>query len=158
MKKLLVTSALASAVLMLSACGDNDADDVAVEDTAAADAAAADAAAADAATTASADWPAGTRIVEENGVTYRVDSGGTRTAIEDNSWRIETEGDTRYRVDPSGTRVEIDDEGMDLEGAASGPDIPGVDVDVGRNTQGNLDVDVSTDGSDASDDQVRDSR
>ena len=157
MKKLLVTSALASAVLMLSACGDNDADDVAVEDTAAADAAA-DAAAADAAATASADWPAGTRIVEEDGVTYRVDSGGTRTAIEDNSWRIETEGDTRYRVDPNGTRVEIDDEGMDLEGAASGPDVPGVDVDVGRNTQGNLDVDVSTDGTDASDDQVRSDR
>ena len=69
-----------------------------------------------------------------------------------------TEGDNRYRVDPSGTRVRIDDEGLDLEGAASGPDIPGVDVDIGRNTQGNLDVDVSTDGSDASNDQVRDSR
>ena len=156
MKKLLITSALGSAVLLLSACGDNDADTVA-DDTAAADTMAADTADT-AATTASADWPSGTRIVEENGVTYRVDSAGARTAIEDNSWRIVSEGDTRYRVDPNGTRVEIDDEGMDVEGAASGPDVPGVDVDVGRNTQGNLDVDVSTDGTDASDDQVRDNR
>ena len=83
---------------------------------------------------------------------------GARVAIDDGSWSIVTENDRRYRVDPGGTRVEIDDDGADLEGAASGPDIPGVDVDVGRNTQGNLDVDVSTDGSDASDDQVRDNR
>ena len=156
MKKLLVTSALASAVLMLSACGDNDAD-TAADDTAAADTVAADAAG-DTAATASADWPAGTRIVEEGGVTYRVDPAGARVAIEDDSWRIVTEGDTRYRVGPAGTRVEIDDDGLDLEGAASGPDIPGVDVDVGTNTQGNFDVDVSTDGTDASDDQVRDDR
>jgi len=155
MKKLLITSALGSAVLLLSACGDNDAD------TAADDAARAETAPVETADTtamASTDWPTGTRIVEEDGVTYRVDPAGARTAIEDDSWRIVTEGDTRYRVDPNGTRVEIDAEGMDLEGAASGPDVPGVDVDVGRNTQGNLDVDVSTDGSDASDDQVRTDR
>jgi len=148
MKNLLLTGALGAAVLTLSACGDNEADVVA-EDTAALDTA-------DTmvqSTTAATDWPAGTRIVEEGGVTYRVDPGGTRVAIEDGSWRIETEGDRRYRVDPAGTRIEIDEEGLDLTA-----DIPGVDVDVGRNTQGNLDVDVSTDGTDASDDQVRDSR
>ena len=59
-------------------------------------------------------------------------------------------------VDPQGTRIRIDDEGLDLEGVASGPDIPGVDVDVGTNTKGNLDVDVSTDGTDASNDRPND--
>ena len=150
MKKLLVSGALGVAVSALSACGSNtDTDETVAVDTATPTATV---------TTAAADWPAGTRIVEEGGATYRVDPGGTRVAIDDGSWRIVTEGDTRYRVDPAGTRVRIDDEGLDLEGAASGPDIPGVDVDVGRNTQGNLDVDVSTDGSDASDDQVREDR
>jgi|SRR5690606_6727214 len=152
MKNLILTGALGTAALMLSACGDNT--DPVAEDTAAFDSM--DAAAP--ATTAGSDWPAGSRIVEESGTVYRVDPAGTRVAIDDGSWRIETEGDRRYRVGPAGTRVEIDEQGVDLEGAASGPDIPGVDVDVGRNTQGNLDVDVSTDGTDASDDQVRDNR
>lgn len=151
MKNLILTGALGTAVLMLSACGDNEAEPVA-EDTTALDTATAPV------TTAETDWPAGTRIVEEGEVVYRVDPDGTRVAIDDGSWRIVTEGDRRYRVDPAGTRIEIDDEGADLEGVASGPDIPGVDVDVGTNTQGNLDVDVSTDGTDASDDQVRDNR
>jgi len=151
MKKLFLSGALGAAVLVLSACG-GDADDTVVDETAATDVPAATA------TVVASDWPAGTRIVQEGDVVYRVDPAGTRVAIEDGSWRIVTEGDTRYRVDPAGTRVRIDDEGLDLEGAASGPDIPGVDVDVGRNTQGNLDVDVSTDGTDASDDQVRNDR
>ena len=106
--------------------------------------------------TGSADWPSGTRIVEDGGVTYRVDPAGTRVAIDDNSWRIVTDKDVRYRVDPAGTRVRIDDEGLDLSAAASGPDIPGVDVDVGTNDKGNLDVDVSTDGTDASNDREND--
>lgn len=153
MKNLILTGALGTAVLMLSACGDNEAD-TAAEDTSALD----NMETAAPATTAASDWPAGTRIVEEGGTVYRVDPAGTRVAIEDGSWSIVTEGDRRYRVGPAGTRIEIDEEGVDLEGAASGPDIPGVDVDVGRNTQGNLDVDVSTDGTDASNDQVRDNR
>ncbi|HYD23609.1 MAG TPA: hypothetical protein VEB68_02350 [Croceibacterium sp.] len=146
MKKLLLTSALGAAVLTLAACGDG-ADDAATDDTAVVD----EAATVDtgAATTASADWPAGTRIVEEGGVTYRVDPGGTRVAIDDGSWRIVTEDGVRYRVDEGGTRIRIDDDGLDLDGVATGPDIPGVDVDVGENDQGNLDVDVSTDGTDA---------
>ena len=49
-----------------------------------------------------------------------------------------------------------DDKGLDIEGVASGPDIPGVDVDVGTNKKGNLDVDVSTDGTDASNDRPGD--
>jgi hypothetical protein len=150
MKKFALTAALGSSLLALAACGDPDTDTIVADETSALDTAGA--------TPAGADWPAGTRIVEEGGVTYRVDPAGARVAIEDGSWSIVTEGDTRYRVSPGGTRVRIDREGLDLEGAASGPDIPGVDVDVGTNTQGNLDVDVSTDGTDASDDQVRDNR
>ena len=152
MKKLILSGALGAAVLLVSACGDNDAD-TATDDTAVV---AEDTATDAAATTASSNWPSGTRIVEEGGVTYRVDPAGTRVAIDDNSWRIVTDKDTRYRVDPAGTRIRIDDEGLDLSGAASGPDIPGVDVDVGTNNKGNLDVDVSTDGTDASNDREND--
>src|SRR5688572_30333325 len=152
MKKMILTGALGAAVLLVSACGDNDTDTAAME----ADTMATDDAMADTATTASASWPAGTRIVEEGGVTYRVDPAGARVAIEDGSWRIVTEDDVRYRVDRAGTRIRIDDEGLDLDGAASGPDIPGVDVDVGTNRSGNLDVDVSTDGTDASNDRPGD--
>jgi hypothetical protein len=149
MNRTILTGPLAVAVFALSACG-GDADTVAVEDTAATDAAAT------AATIAPPEWPAGTRIVQEGDVVYRVDPAGTRVVIDDDSWRIVTEGDRRYRVDPAGTRIEIDDEGLDLEGVASGPDIPGVDVDVGTNKKGNLDVDVSTDGTDASNDRPGD--
>jgi hypothetical protein len=149
MRKLIVTGALGAAVLALSACG-GDADT--------ADTTLTEAPTPTATVTTAATWPTGTRIVQEGDVVYRVDPAGTRVAIDDGSWRIVTEGDTRYRVDPAGTRVRIDDKGLDLEGAASGPDIPGVDVDIGTNTKGNLDVDVSTDGSDASNDQVRDDR
>ena len=153
MKKLVLMSALGAAVLLVSACGDNDADTATDDTTAVADDASTTA---PAATTASSDWPSGTRIVEEGGVTYRVDPAGTRVAVDDNSWRIVTDKDTRYRVDPAGTRIRIDDEGLDLSGAASGPDISGVDVDVGTNNKGNLDVDVSTDGTDASNDREND--
>ena len=145
MKKLILSAALGSAVLLISACGDNDADTA--EDTAVVD----EAVDTGGAATASADWPSGTRIVEEGGVTYRVDPGGTRVAIDDGSWRIVTEGDERFRVSSDGTRIRIDDDGLDLDGVASGPDIPGVDIDVGTNAAGNLDVDASTDGTDASD-------
>lgn len=130
MKKLIMAGALGTAALLVSACGDNDAE---TEDTAAVDTAAtpADTTATTTTgttTTASADWPTGTRIVEEGGVTYRVNPGGERVRIEDNSWRIVTEDGVRYRVGPNGTRVRIDDEGFD--------------IDVGINERGNLDVDV----------------
>lgn len=130
MKKLIMAGALGTAVLLVSACGDNDAE---TEDTAALDTAATPAdttgtTAGTTTTTASADWPARTRIVQEGGVTYRVNPDGARVAIEDNSWRIVTEGGVRYRVGPTGTRVRIDDEGFD--------------IDVGINERRNLDIDV----------------
>ncbi len=142
MKKLILSSALGAAVLLVAACGDG-AEEAAV-DTADTDAMAGSAMA-DA--SASADWPAGTRIVDEGGTTYRVNADGTRVELGD--WRIVTEGEERYRVNDAGTRIRIDEEGLDIDGVASGPDIPGVDVDVGTNADGNLDVDVATDGRDA---------
>ena len=146
MKKLIMTGALGAAVLLVSACGDSDAD-MAAEDTAVVEDAATDADA-----MASADWPSGTRIVEDGGVTYRVDSAGARVAIDDGSWRIVTEDDGRYRVNSAGNRVRIDDDGLDFDL----PGVDGVDVDVGTNQSGNLDVDVSTNGSDASSDREND--
>lgn len=157
MKNLILTGAAGAAALLVTACGSStDANQPAGEDTAAVAASTADVPAA--ATVAATDWPTGTRIVQEGDTIYRIDPNGTRVAIDDGSWRIVTEDGVRYRVDPAGTRVRIDDRGLDLEGAASGPDIPGVDVDIGKNTKGHLDVDVSTNGKDASNDQVRETR
>ena len=92
------------------------------------------------ATTASADWPKGARIVEEKGVTYRVDADGTRVELPDT--RVVIEDGVRYRV-RNGTRVRIDDRGLDVD-----VDLPDVtpDVDVGINKKGNPDIDVKTDG------------
>jgi hypothetical protein len=147
MKKLLFTAALAPVAVLLSACGDNDAEtpeaDTAVVETDTADTADTTTAAAD------PNWPAGTRIVEENDVVYRVNADGTRVEIEDDSYRIVTEGGVRYRVDAGGVRHRIDDDGLDIDL----PAVEGVDVDLGTNRNGNLDLDVSTDGTDASNDR-----
>ena len=59
-------------------------------------------------------WPEGARIVEEGGVTYRVDPAGTRVRLEPNDARIVVENGVRYRVDSGGTRVRIDDRGSAL--------------------------------------------
>jgi hypothetical protein len=148
MKKLILASALGAATLALAACGDGaDTDE-------AADTAAVETAPVETADTAATEWPAGTRIVDEGGTTYRVNADGTRVAISDGSWRIVSEGDTRYRVGTDGVRYEINDEGEDLDGAPDGG--PGdVDVDLGTNASGNLDLDVSTDGTDASPEDSR---
>jgi hypothetical protein len=96
-----------------------------------------------------ATWPEGARIVEESGVTYRVEPGGTRVAIEDGSFRVVTVDGVRYRVDRSGTGHRIDDDGLDLDL----PAVEGIDIDFGTNQSGNLDLDISTDGTDASNDR-----
>ena len=61
---------------------------------------------------AAASWPEGARIVEENGVIYRIDPGGARIALGPEDSRIVVENGARFRVDPDGTRVRIDDEGV----------------------------------------------
>ena len=145
MKNLILTSALGAVTLLVSGCGDTDADTTAEDAATTAPAAATPVAAAPAA----ADWPSGTRIVEENGATYRVNPDRTRVAIEDGSYRVVVDNGIRYRVDRSGTRHRIDDDGIDIDL----PAVEGVDIDLGTNQKGNLDLDVSTDGSDASNDR-----
>ena len=84
---------------------------------------------------ASAAFPRGARIVEEDGTVWRIDADGTRVRLGPNDSRIVIENGVRYRVDPGGTRVRIDDRGVSI-------DLP--DVDVGINEKGNPDVDVNT--------------
>lgn len=85
-------------------------------------------------TSAATAWSREARIVEENGVTYRINADGTRVRLGENESRIVVENGVRYRVDPDGTRVRINREGLNI-------DLP--DVDVGINKKGNLDVDVN---------------
>jgi len=153
MKKLALTAALGATCLALAACGDN-----AQTNTAEANAALTDDGAGTAATetngtaaaaTATASFPKGARIVEENGVTWRVDADGTRVRLGEADSRILVENGVRYRVDPGGTRVRIDDRGIDIDVPDLTPDL-GPDVDVGINRKGNPDVDVKdkSDGND----------
>jgi hypothetical protein len=70
-------------------------------------------------------WPTGSRIVVEDGVTYRIDPGGARIRLGPNDARIVVEDGVRYRVGPDGTRVRIDE-----SGAAIDVDADGVEADV----------------------------
>src|SRR5688500_12271660 len=134
MKTFVLTGALGAACLALAACGDRDAD---TANEANASAAGAEAGSeASGTTTASAAFPKGARIVEEDGVTWRIDADGTRVRLTDMDSRIVVENGVRFRVDPDGNRVRIDDTGIEV-------DLP--DVDVGVNEKGNLDVDVTPD-------------
>ena len=65
-------------------------------------------------TTASVAFPRGARIVEEDGVTFRIDPDGTRIRLGDADSRILVEDNVRFRVDPDGTRVRIDPEGAEI--------------------------------------------
>ena len=87
MKKLVLTFALGTACLGLAACGDSD-----TNAADAANAAGTEAPANGSATqSASAAFPTGARIVEENGVTYRVDADGTRVRIDDDGVAIDVD-------------------------------------------------------------------
>src|SRR5687767_15707442 len=80
---------------------------------------------------AGGSWPAGSRIVVENGVTYRIEPGGARVALGPNDSRIVVENGVSYRVDPGGTRVRIDDTGAAVTVGPGGVDAT---VPVGDNT------------------------
>ena len=142
MRRIALTTALGAACLSLAACGGAETDRA--DDNAAAAAAetgGADAADANAAASGgTSSFASGSRIVEENGVTYRVDPDGTRIALGENDSRIVVENGTRFRVDPDGTRVRIGPDGASID--IDTPDIDAPDVDVGVNEKGNLDVDV----------------
>ena len=114
MRGLALTALCSALALGLAACGDsrdeanstaetNEAGNMAASGEGSGTAGAAGA-------TASA-WPEGARIVEENGVTYRVESSGTRVQLGPNDSRIVVTDGVRYRVDPDGTRVRIDTRG-----------------------------------------------
>lgn len=89
-------------------------------------------------------FASGSRIVEENGVTYRVDRDGTRVRLGENDSRIVVDNGTRYRVDPDGTRVRIGPDGASID--IDTPDIDLPDVDAGINAKGNPDIDVKDKG------------
>lgn len=132
MNKLAFTAALGATSLALAGCGDQTANEAAGP--------AGDPAAggeSNATQTAAAAWPRGARIVEEDGVTFRVDPDGTRVRLTDTGSRIVVENGVRFRTDPDGTRVRIDDQGLDVD-----VDVDLPDVDVGINDKGNPDVDV----------------
>ena len=134
MKKLILTAARGAGCLALAACGDNAANTAETNNGAAAAEAEGAGNAAGGTATASAAWQ-GARIVEENGVTWRVNADGTRVQLGPNESRIVVENGNRFRVDPDGTRVRIDPEGVEID-----VDLP--DVDIGINNTGNPDIDV----------------
>jgi hypothetical protein len=144
MKTLLLTAALGASCLALAGCGDRGTATADSNNSAAATAGTEGAAGAEGNTTTSttttttaSTWPKGARIVEENGVTYRVDADGTRVALGPTDSKIVVDNGVRYRVDSSGTRVKINDKGIDI-------DLPDLtpDVDVGTNEKGHVDIDV----------------
>jgi hypothetical protein len=142
MKTLILAAALGAASLALAGCkkaGTNPADDVNFSATEAGNAVSVDGngSTTSATSTAGTAFPKGARIVEENGVTYRIDADGTRVKLGGTDSRIVTEKGVRYRVDPDGTRVKLDDRGL-------GIDLP--DVDLGINAKGHPDIDVKTKG------------
>jgi hypothetical protein len=132
MTRFRLIAALGASCLALAACGDRDAATTEANNAAVTT----EGANAEATATASGTaFPKGARIVEEKGVTYRVNPDGSRVALTATDSRIVVEGNKRFRVDPDGTRVRIDD-----DGGAIDIDVP--DVDVGINNKGHPDIDV----------------
>ena len=145
MRRFALTAALGAACLGLAACGDGGGNNAAAngsdagEGNGSATGAEGNGSASGGTAGAASSWPKGARIVEEGGVTYRVDPDGTRVRLEDQT-RIVVENGVRYRVEPGGTRVRINDQGLDID--IDTPDVDLPDVDVGINNKGNPDIDV----------------
>jgi hypothetical protein len=152
MRKFALTAALGAACLGLAACGggERNATD---ENAASAEGNAIGGAEAEGETSnmagagsaggtaaAGGSFPKGARIVEEGGVTYRIDADGTRVRLGEGESRIVVENGVRYRVDSGGSRVRINDQGLDID--IDTPDVDLPDVDVGINKKGNPDIDV----------------
>jgi hypothetical protein len=103
---------------------------------------AADNLAAEGAATAGGEWTPGTRIVVEEGVTYRINPDGVRVRLGPADSRIEVVNGTRYRVDPGGTRVRIDEQGMAIGTVET--DAIDANLNAGVNVGGDTSVGVTT--------------
>ena len=148
MKKTALTIAIAAASLGLAACGERDGNNSAEDMNAAGEATenagtgesgneaggAGSGNASSGGSAAAGSWPQGARIVEENGVTYRVDPSGTRVRLGDNESRVVVENGVRYRVDPGGARVRIDERGIGIDVDPPRVDVDGPEVNVQVNT------------------------
>jgi hypothetical protein len=151
MKKIALTAALGAACLGLAACNEternNSADANVAGETGGMETldngGATDGNGSATASAGSSAFPKGARIVEEGGVTYRVDADGTRVRLGASDSRIVVENNVRYRVDPDGSRVRIDPKGVSIDlPDVDVPDLTPDDVDVGINKKGNLDIDA----------------
>ena len=137
MNRFALTAVLGTSVIGLAAGGDYDRTEAAYDNGANATGyAEGEAAGANYAGTATAggSWPAGSRIVVEEGVTYRIEPGGARIRLGPEDARIVVEDGVRYRVDPSGTRIRIDESGAEIR----------VDGDVSVPVDANTSVTVNT--------------
>ena len=117
MKRFTLSAVLGASVIGLAACGDYERNEAAYDNGANATGyAEGEAAGGNYAGTATAGgtWPAGTRIVVEEGVTYRIEPGGARIRLGPDDSRIVIEDGARYRVDPGGTRIRIDESGAEI--------------------------------------------
>ncbi|HXH53870.1 MAG TPA: hypothetical protein VNH53_10670 [Sphingomicrobium sp.] len=94
------------------------------------------------AATAGGEWTPGTRIVVEEGVTYRINPDGVRVRLGPADSRIEVVNGTRYRVDPGGTRVRIDEQGMAIGTVET--DAIDANLNAGVNVGGDTSVGVTT--------------
>ena len=116
MKSFALTFTLGAASLGLAACQVNTGDNVVDNNLAAADEGGSttvgDGLTAEGTDIASTNvFAPGARIVEEGGVTYRIDPNGSRIRLLPGDSRILIEDGVRYRVDPDGGRFRIGDDG-----------------------------------------------
>ena len=140
MSKLALTASVAAAALTLAGCGEAyDGENEAYANEAyEGDNATAYAEGGTAGGTATS-WPEGSRIVVEEGVTYRIDPGGVRVRLGPNDSRIVVEDGVRFRVDPDGARIRIDEEGAVIRATDEGVrtdvrvgDDPSIEVNTSR--------------------------
>lgn len=123
MKKFALTAALGAASLGLVACTVNNNNEAADDnltateniDTSADDGTATAGTGGTTTTSSTTVFVPGARIVDEGGITYRIDPDGTRVRLGDSDARIVIDNGVRYRVDPGGARVRIDDRGLTVD-------------------------------------------
>ena len=85
--------------------------------------------------TAASGWPEGTRIVVEEGVTYRIEPGGARIRLGPGDSRVLVEDGVTFRVDPDGTRVRIDPQGAEIRAEPGDVNVNAGDTSVEVNNQ-----------------------